>query len=356
MTETILVFPAGLPDSLRFRAEAEARGARVIGASSLKFDAAAGAYGAWEILPYVHAEDFAAALGEVARRLKIDAVFSPHEVVAGVLAEVLESAAPGVRLIAANPLMAEERAYAALHQRAEQACNDQWFALGQGQPPLTAIERAGLVRLVDTIPGMTDLDKVAAIIEAMRYAPSGDVVEIGSWWGRSAALLALLSRRYRLGQVLCVDPWRSDCLDQGVAALDRASARMDTDQALRIFQINLAPIAAGQLNYLRAPSVEAAQSYGPGLKVATETFGETRYEGAIAFLHIDGNHAYDNVAADSAAWTPHMKPGGWVVFDDYVWAFGDGPRRAGDAYLVANADRIELSFVTGTALFIRLRS
>ena len=51
MVETILVFPAGLPDAQRFRAQAQARGARVIGASSLGFDAAAADYEAWETLP-----------------------------------------------------------------------------------------------------------------------------------------------------------------------------------------------------------------------------------------------------------------------------------------------------------------
>jgi hypothetical protein len=355
VTETILVFPAGLPESLRFSAESEARGARVIGASSLAFDAAAGAYGAWENLPYVHEENFAEALGAVVQRLGVQAVYSPHEVVAGVLADVMGTVAPGVRLIAPNPVKAEERAYAERYRRAEQADEALWFTLEGGAPPLTPIERAGLVRLVDTIPGMTDLDKMAAVIEAMRHTPPGDLVEIGSWWGRSAALFTLLARRYGVGKVLCVDPWRSDCLEQGVAVLDHASARLDTDQALRIFQINLSPIAGGDLNYLRATSVDGAARYVPGLEVDTETFGRTCYEGAIAFLHIDGNHAYDNVAADAAAWTPHVKPGGWIVFDDYVWAFGDGPKRVGDAYVEANTDRIDLCFVIGTALFVKLK-
>jgi hypothetical protein len=49
-----------------------------------------------------------------------------------------------------------------------------------------------------------------------------------------------------------------------------------------------------------------------------------------------------------------MAPGGWVVFDDYVWAFGDGPQRVGDAWCEANAARIVRQFVIGTALFVQL--
>ncbi|CAN5174238.1 class I SAM-dependent methyltransferase [soil metagenome] len=354
MSETILVFPGGLPEALHFRAEAEARGAKVVGASSLKFDPAASAYKTWTLLPYAHRDDFAADLEAVLKEHQIDAVFSPHEVVSGVLVELLAKIAPAVRLISANPVMAQEQVYIELMARARRGDGADWFQMDGAKPALSVIERAGLLRLVDSIPGMTDLDKIAAVIETMRYAPPGDVVEIGSWWGRSAALMLLLARRYQVGPVLCVDPWSLDFIDQGVAVLDQASRRLDMDIALRVFEINLSPIAGGQLNYIRAPSTKGAELYRPGLTVTTEAFGETRYSGDIAFLHIDGNHTFDAVSADAAAWTPKVRPGGWIVFDDYVWAFGDGPKRVGDAFLESQADRIEVSFVIGTALFIRL--
>jgi len=257
-------------------------------------------------------------------------------------------------MIDSSPIAAEAAAYREAHDRAEIAAARPWFCLEGGGQPLSALERAGLVRLVDAIPGMTDLDKIDAVIEVMRHVPPGDVVEIGSWWGRSAALFLLLARRYGVGPVLCVDAWRSDCLDQGVPALDRASARLDMDQALTIFQINLSPLAQGDLNYIRAPSSQAAPLYGSGLEIATAAFGKTRYQGRIALLHIDGNHTYEQAALDARLWTPHVRPGGWIVFDDYRWAFGDGPKRVGDAFLVEHAGRIDVSLVIGTALFVRL--
>jgi hypothetical protein len=188
----------------------------------------------------------------------------------------------------------------------------------------------------------------------MPGVPSGDVVEIGSWWGRSAALLLLLARRFDVGPVLCVDPWRSDCLDQGVAVLDRASALLHTDEALAIFQMNLSPLVRGDLNYIRATSTEAAAAYQAGLTVVSEVFGATTYNGRIALLHIDGNHAYAQAEVDVRLWAEHVIPGGWIVIDDYLWAFGDGPKVVGDDFLARNADRISMSFVMGTALFIRL--
>ncbi len=346
-----LVFPAGLPGAQRYREQAQAAGRSLIGASSLAFDPASGAYDDWVVLPYVHEPEFAAAIGDLASSRGVTAIFSPHQVVSEVLGEILPRVAPGVRLIDANPMTSAAASYRASLARATEATP--WFDVAH-RPPLTAIERAGLVRLVDTIPGMTDFDKIDAVIEVMRTVPPGDVVEIGSWWGRSAALLLLLARRHCVGPVLCVDPWRSDCLDQGVAVLDRSSAALDLDGALEIFQMNLSPLARGDINYLRASSVEAAQRYRPGLIVTTPVFGCTRYGGQIALLHIDANHSYERVAEDARLWTPRVQPGGWIVFDDYVWAFGDGPRRVGDAFLKENAAIVDISFVIGTALFVRL--
>ena len=345
-----LIFPAGLPGAQRFREQAQAAGRPLIGASSLAFDPAAGAYEDWAVLPFVHEPHFAAAVGALIGTRGITDIFTPHEVVSGVLAEILPLVAPGVRLIDANPMLAAEAAYRRGLQQATLSTG--W--LDGPRPRLTPIERAGLVRLVDTIPGMTDFDKIDAVTEIMRSVPPGDVVEIGSWWGRSAALLLLLARHYGIGPVLCVDPWRSDCLHQGVPVLDQASARLDPEQAFAIFQVNLSPLVQGDLNFIRAPSAVAAARYRPGLTVTTDSFGATTFNGRIGLLHIDGNHALDQVEADAALWTPYVQPGGWIVFDDYVWTFGDGPRRVADAFLRDNRHRVALSFVIGTALFVQL--
>ncbi len=57
---------------------------------------------------------------------------------------------------------------------------------------------------------------------------------------------------------------------------------------------------------------------------------------------------------DVALWSKHVRPGGWIVLDDYVWSHGEGPTRAGDALLRQLGDKAVCSFVAGKALFIRL--
>jgi len=109
------------------------------------------------------------------------------------------------------------------------------------------------------------------------------------------------------------------------------------------------------MNFLRARSEDAALHYRPGLTVRTETFGETVYEGSISLLHIDGNHAEQHAALDADRWTPHVAAGGWIIFDDYEWAFGDGPRKVADAFVLRNAGKISARFQAGPTLFLQLR-
>jgi len=355
MGEAVLVFPAGMPEGLAFRDRAKAMGLRVVGASSLDRDPAEGGYEAWEHLPYVNDPAFDDALAEVVRRHDVGTVHAPHHIVWKHLAERLGQIAPGAQLVGGARLQDDERAYHALSTRLASLKPPCFWPALPGRPRLSEPERSGLVRLVGAIPGMCGEDKMIAVMEAMRHAPAGDVVEIGSWWGRSAGLLVWLARRHGIGKVLCVDPWDNAALRQGEPMVDAASADFDAAEALRIFEINLAPLAQGDLNYLRLPSAQGARRYAPGLSVSTEAFGTTAYEGRIAFLHIDGNHAEPEVAADCALWTPHVVPGGWIVFDDYEWAFGDGVKRVADSFVAENEARIEARFEAGSALFLQLK-
>lgn len=355
MGEAVLVFPAGMPDGLAFRDRARSMGLRVVGASSLDRDPAEGGYEAWEHLPYVNDPGFDDAFAEVVKKHEVSAVHAPHFIVWKHLTERLGQIAPGARLTGGQTPQDNERAYRDLTARLAALKSPAFWPAFPGKPPLSKLERTGLVRLVHAIPGMCGEEKMLAVIEAMRHAPAGDVVEIGSWWGRSAALLVWLARRYEVGKVLCIDPWTATDLVQGEAMVDAAGEAVDMDEAMRIFEINLAPLAGGELNYLRARSDQAAMLYAAGLKVRTEAFGETAYAGQIAFLHIDGNHAEAEAARDCALWTPAVLPGGWICFDDYDWAFGDGPRHVADAFLARNQARISTHFQAGPSLFVQLK-
>ena len=342
MGEAVLVFPAGTPEGLAYRDRAKARGLRVVGASSLEHDPAEGAYEAWERLPYVHDPSFDKSLADLVKRHGIGAIHTPHFVVWRHLSEHLAEIAPGAELSGGDS--PQEHAYQALRERLQSSRTPCFWPALPGKPALTMLERVALVRLVEAILGPWGDAEMLAAMEAMRHAPAGDVVEIGAGWGRASALLVWLAKRYQIGAVLCIHP-RAEAADADPS---------EPDETLRIFEINLAPLADGQLNYLREPSADAAVAYRAGLTVRTEAFGATAYEGRIAFLHVAASRG-EPVAEDCALWAPRIVPGGWIVFDDYDQGPPDSARRAADTFLAREAGRIAARFQAGGALFIQLK-
>jgi hypothetical protein len=223
---------------------------------------------------------------------------------------------------------------------------------------MSEIELAALFRHADIIPGQCDHEKIDALCQIARQCCSGDLVEIGVLWGKSAFILARLARCYDIGNLLCVDPWSIEYLTQHdeKGLVDSVSRQWDTEEALIVFEMNLLPYNANHVNYLRLPSTDGAQHYRQHQSATTASFGTTDYCGNIAILHIDGNHSYAAAKADILAWSSFVIERGWIIVDDYIWPYGNGPKRAGDEFFAENNGKISTAFVIGSALFLQLSS
>ena len=355
-SKPILVLPAGYGDGPQVAAHASMRGMTVIGASSVADDPAAAGCDVFVQLPHLTDPDFNRRLAETIAAHGIGQVHASHYAIWTHLKTALPELAPGVGLALGRSTFDLQDEYRALLKRVAEAPPILELAAStQPRPGLGAPEAAGYLRAAMAIPGESYEPKLLALVEAARRAPTGDIVEIGSLFGRTAALLAMLNTRYDLGQVLCVDPWSAAAIDQGDETLRAAGEIFDWGSFRRMFEVNVAPFAQGRLNYIRALSTEGAKAYARSRQIETETFGRTTFEGAIGMLHIDGNHEYEHVLADLRAWAPRLKPGGWLVMDDYDWDWGDGPKRVTDDFLEAEASRIRLAFARGGAMFIQLK-
>jgi hypothetical protein len=354
----VLIFPGGMPRALEYLGRCQREGVPVIGASSLAFDVASSQYPLWLRLPYIHQSDFDTALRKAIRDFDIGGIYTPNPVIWNHLQGMLGDLADDVTLVNASPVEEALSSYRSARADAHELLARP-LALASSRNPRTAITEiavAALLREVETVPGMCSHEKTRALHEVARYAVAGDIVEIGSWWGKSACVLVGLAQLYSIGKLLCVDPWSNEHLvqhdEQGL--VDKGSALMDAEEALAVFEMNLLPHGANQVNYLRMPSTEGAKHYRERRHVTSASFGTTSYQGRIAILHIDGNHAYAAVKADIEAWSGLVADGGWIIFDDYTWPFGDGPRRTGDEFLAEHRQRIECGFVMGGALFLQL--
>lgn len=126
-------------------------------------------------------------------------------------------------------------------------------------------------------PGAELLFELAAAV------PAGhDIVEIGSYLGRSAAFLALGA-----------GPGRA------VHAVDHHAHVLDT---YKLFQIHMEELdLADRVEALSMVSAKAASSY----------------EGRpIGLLFVDAEHTEEAVYEDGRLWSAHLAPGGFVAFDD----------------------------------------
>ncbi len=344
---TILVLPGGTPLALRYRHHACLFGDRLVGASSVADDPAQTLYPDWTFLPRYTEPDFAQMLRQAVDAHGITHLFCTHYSLWRYLKEALPALVPGVVLNETDPLELDFAPYAELETRAADLA------------PVNADEAAWLAAVIkhaEAIPGQFSEAKLKALLAEARDLPQGDVVEIGSLFGRSAFVLLMIARRFGIGKVLCVDPWGEATPAQTDANVEARAvgAAMDFNRAYEMFQANLKPYADHDLNALRMPSDKGYRAYCDDPTVDSPEFGHTQFQGAIACLHIDGNHDYAVVSEDLATWPNLVRPGGLIIVDDYEWAFGDGPKRAADAFLERKSDAIAATTKADGALFIRL--
>lgn len=353
----VLIFPAGMPRSLSFLDQALNEGKEVIGSSSLRYDPEKSKYPKWCYLPFVTDENFDQSLKDILSELSIDSIYTPNAAVWNYLKFALPRINSSVSLINESPIQQEMLPYKKAIDFAKNVLSTP-IEIGNEEHPAPLLDEltiAAIFRYTELIPGMCDHEKFRALCEIFRLAPSGDIVEIGSWCGKSAFILANLANLYQVGNVLCVDPWSNNHVMQHD---DKGNFVNNVDymarDSLDIFKINLILFFKNSLNYIQLPSKDGAKFFRKNNIIYTKDFSKTIFQGKISILHIDGNHDYDNVKEDVISWIDMVVPGGWVVFDDYIWPYGDGPKKVGDEFILKYKEKINLSFVMGSALFIQL--
>jgi predicted O-methyltransferase YrrM len=151
---------------------------------------------------------------------------------------------------------------------------------------------AELAPLLDGVDGWLHAAEASvlhhAALRAYQVGPAL-VVEIGSWQGRSTIALAAAARAARQGPVIAIDPHVS-------------TAAFDGDHNLLALQTNLSDRdLLDVVDIVRAPSGDAAARFD---------------DCSISVLFIDGDHSYEGAATDVRAYTPKLKSGAVVGFND----------------------------------------
>lgn len=352
---TILVFPSSLDASARFAEEAHRWGQCVVGASSVDTDPYATSYDAWERLPFIGENGFWGALGALVERRKIDSIFTPHPATFNFLAAELPSRLPRLAIVGEGPYKAEMRQIENAVEQARVAMTT-IGEFGVAATPLPVQFVAGLLLQMERLYGQCSREKALA---ACAIAPSivkGDVVEIGSLFGKSTYVLNRLASYCGIGATLAVDSWNLAIAVQHDASPDiqRAPSNWNWETVHQGFLVNMLGCACPPFNYAKMPSAEAYARYCAEPEVTSPEFGTTSFSGSIALLHIDGNHDETAVAEDFGLWSRRLAPGAWIIFDDYNWPHGDGPRKVADRALAYYGGRVRRHFLAAGALFVSI--
>lgn len=136
-----------------------------------------------------------------------------------------------------------------------------------------------------------------------------DMLEVGSWEGRSALFLL---GYFSAGKLTAVDTWEGGVEHQQAAGLDVLEQRFDHN--LASFRGRLEKRKG--LSFVVLPALAAS--------------GKERFD----FIFIDGSHFADDVMVDAVMAWRLLRKDGILVFDDYLWRLGRYGRKRNPAHAI----------------------
>lgn len=163
------------------------------------------------------------------------------------------------------------------------------------------IEKLGKISL--SIPGMITQDSGKFLFSlCFMQEMKGDVVEIGSWQGRSTAFLATAVKESKNGNFYAIDHFKGNFGKEELYEVDGKLNNLKENFNANIKKLGLYET----VNLLDMINYEAAKKLKNNI---------------IRFLFIDGDHTEYGVTKDIELFFPMLKKGSIVVFDDYFDGF-----------------------------------
>jgi predicted O-methyltransferase YrrM len=159
---------------------------------------------------------------------------------------------------------------------------------------------------IEKVPGMITPQAGKRLFElAASQTLSGDIVEIGSWQGKSTLYLAHSLVVNPTGKLYAIDHFKGN---PGKEALYQAQQK-DLSDLKSIFESNMRRFNVDKkITLLNMPSSQASRTL-------------TKKKIQIRLLFIDGCHEYAGVKQDFVQFYDLILPGGIIVFDDFSHNF-----------------------------------
>jgi predicted O-methyltransferase YrrM len=202
---------------------------------------------------------------------------------------------------------------------------------------------ARIEEMVRDVPGWSPQDQLVALFGLAYFSDvPGDIIELGSWCGRSATALGLAAKLTGATRVYAIDlfpekgDWRrnADGSYSCTVTLGEREIKAYHEQTVwaEPYLRDIAPLydtCNGILDLFREVMrrndlVDVVHPFrGDIAMFAAAAPADLRCR--LAF--IDGDHAYDAVCRDIEVVERYLQPGGWICFDDAFSCY-DGVNRA----------------------------
>lgn len=144
------------------------------------------------------------------------------------------------------------------------------------------------------IPGWLAAEEAELLYSLAKNCAKGEIVEIGSWKGKSTVFLAKGSLAGNSLKIQAIDPHKG----------------YDGKSTLKEFKNN---IKTAGVSGIVVPVVKTSEE-------AAKSFNKP-----VEFIFIDGSHEYDDVKKDFGLWFPKIAEGGIMAFHDTLGY--EGPRK-----------------------------
>lgn len=183
-----------------------------------------------------------------------------------------------------------------------------------------------LATIADSIPGMINPNNGRILYSlAALQSETGDVVEIGSWQGRSTSFLARAVKESRNGRFYAIDHFKGN---------------VGKEHFYVVGKKDLSDLEAGFRANMRRIGLEK------DVTLLNSTVSEAEKElanSSIRFLFIDGDHTEAGVRRDLELFYPKLVPNAIVAFDDFSSGF-PGVLKVVDEYFEKGLFSLRMSY------------
>jgi predicted O-methyltransferase YrrM len=185
---------------------------------------------------------------------------------------------------------------------------------------------------IENVPGWSELNQLLALhLLAMTVNnASGKMIEVGSWYGRSALAIGMAARKLEK-QLICIDlfPKQEDWFENDDGSFSfSVNINGKTHGAYQSQTVWKEPynrdIKSAYKKYgdpeeaiRKSIDENGLSNYVQPIKSDLEGFLEKEGKDVnFNFAFLDGDHSYESVSKDISLINDRLLPGGWLCFDD----------------------------------------